>query len=289
MRPANFEYHQSHTMEEALDLLESCGEGAKVLAGGLSLVATMRLRLAEPRHIIDITHIPNLSYVVEDDDGGISIGALTTYQTLATSKLVKSKCPILHEVASIIGDPQVRNRGTIGGNLCHADPASDVSPVVLALNADLKTANQKGGRTIKAGDFFVDLFTTPLEPAELLTEIRIPPMLPHSGSSYMKLNQRKGDYALVSAAVVITLEKKNMCKAVNIGLGSVAPTAVRALRTEKTLLGKTLTDELIEKAANLAANKIEPESDVHATAEYRTEMIKVITKRALKESIKRAR
>jgi len=289
MRPAKFEYHQSHTIGEALGLLQSCGDGAKVLAGGLSLVPTMRLRLAEPKHVIDITRIPSLSYVVEDGNGGLSIGALTTYAILATSRLVQAKCPVLAEVAAIIGDQQVRNRGTIGGNLCHADPASDIAPVILALNGELKAVSQKGERVIKASDFFVDLFTTPLGPTELLIEIRIPPTPARTGSSYVKLNQRKGDYAIVSAAALITIDGKNVCKTARIGLGAVASTPVRAHETEKVLTGNALTDELVEKASDTASAGIQPGSDVHASAEYRTEMIKVITKRALKEAIKRAR
>lgn len=288
MRPAEFEYHESRTVEEALGLLESCGEGTKVLAGGLSLVPTMKLRLSEPKHIVDITRIPTLSYVVENSDGGLRIGALTTYSTLATSKLLQSRCPILAEVAAIIGDPQVRNRGTIGGNLCHADPASDIAPVILALDAELNTTSRKGGRTIKAADFFVDLFTTPLGPAELLTEITIPPMRPKTGSSYMKLNQRKGDFGIVSAASVITLEGKNV-NAVSVALGAVASTPVRAVKTEKILKGNALTDEQIAKASNAASAGIHPGTDVHATAEYRTEMVKVLVKRTLMEAIKRAR
>lgn len=288
MRPAKFEYFAPHTVNEALDLLESHGEEAKALAGGLSLVPMMKLRLATPKYIIDITKIPTLSYVVENGNGGLNIGALTTYYTLAASPIVQSKCPILVEVANGLGGPQVRNRGTIGGNLCHADPSCDYLPVILALNAELKIAGSKGERFIKASDFFLDLFTTPLQRSELLTEIRIPPILPNTGQAYIKLTQRSGDFAIVSAAVIVVLDKNKVCKEVGIGLGSVAPTPIRAEKAEKFLLGKTITDKLIEEGSALASQGIKPTTDIHASAEYRTEMTKVITKRALKEAFIRA-
>lgn len=288
MRPAKFEYFDPHTIGEALNLLKNYGEEAEVLAGGLSLVPTMKLRLATPKYVIDITKIPTLSYVIENNDGGLSIGALTTYQTLIASPVVQRKCPILPEIANGLGGSQVRNRGTLGGNLCHGDPACDFSPAILALNADLKTVGPQGERIIKASDFFVDFFTTSLKPSELLTEIRIPPSLPHTGEAYLKLTQRSGDFAMVSAAVVMTLDARNICKTIGVGLGAVAPTPMKAEQTEKALLGKPVTDKLIEEAAKLATKGTKPSSDIHASSEYRMEMIPVITKRALKEAFGRA-
>jgi len=289
MRPKSFDYHQSSTVEQAIDLLESLGEEAKVLAGGLSLVPMMKLRLAAPEHVIDITKIPTLSYVTEGNDGSLSIGGLTAYRTLAESKLVQSKCPILAEVSRAIGDVQVRNRGTVAGNLAHADPSSDLTPVILALNAELVTVGSKGERTIKADDFFLDFFTTSLQPTELLVEIRIPAMLPNTGGAYKKLTQRAGDYAIASSAVVMTLDQKDICKTIRVVLGSVASVPGRAKQTEEALLGKRLKDDLIEESSELASQGIQPPADVHATSEYRTEMAKVMTKRALQEAMKRAR
>jgi len=288
MRPARFEYFTPHTVDEALNLLEKYGEEAKVLAGGLSLVPLMKLRLAAPQYIVDITNVPTLSYVVENGDGGLCIGALTTHYTLETSSLVKFKCPVLSEAASGLGDTQVRNRGTIGGNLCHADPACEYLSVVLALNAELKAVSSKGERTIKVADFFLDLFTTSLEPTELVSEVKVPPMLPNTGEAYQKLFQRSGDFAIVAVAVVMTLGEGNVCKAVSVGLGCVAPTPVRAEEAEKALLGKTVSDKLIDEASEVATRGIKPTTDIHASAEYRTEMTKVITRRALKAAFVRA-
>ena len=288
MRPAKFEYFDPHTVGEALNLLERYGSETKVLAGGLSLVPLMKLRLAIPKYTVDITKIPNLSYVIENSDGGLSIGALTTHYILETSSLVKSKCPLLSEAASSLGDTQVRNRGTIGGNLCHGDPACEYPPVILALNAELKTVSSKGERTIKAADFFLDLFRTSLKPAELLTEVKVPPILPNTGEAYLKLTHRSGDFPVVAVAVVMTLDKRNVCKAVSVGLGSVASTPIKAEETEKALLGKTVNNKLIDEASELATRRIKPPTDIHASAEYRTEMTKVITRRALKAAFIRA-
>lgn len=289
MRPGKFEYFDSHTVDQALSLLERYGDDAKILAGGLSLAPLMKLRLAEPKYIIDITKIPNLSYIVENNGGGLKIGALTTYYTLETSSLVKSKCAILSEAASKLGDTQVRNRGTIGGNICHADPACDYTTVTLALNAEFKAVSSSGERTIKSGEFFVDLFTSALKPTELLTEVIVPPRLPNTGDAYLKLTQRSGDFGIVSVAVVMTLENGDLCKAASIALGSLGPTPIKAEELEKALTGKTLTDKVIDEASGLASKEINPSTDVHASAEYKKEMSEEITRRALKEAFLRAR
>lgn len=289
MRPAKFEYFDPHTTGEALKLMETYGEDAKVLAGGLSLVPMMKMRLAQPKFVIDITKIPALSFILESEDAGLSIGALTTYSALIDSRVVQTKFPILAEVGKALGDTQTRNRGTIGGNLCHADPACDYPPVILVLNGEVKVKGPSGERTIKASDFFEDLFTTKLKTGELMTEIRVPPLAPNTGLSYKKFNQRSGDFAIVSTAVAITVEKKNVCKEVRIALGSVAPIPIRAIDAEKALTGKAITDQLIEEASKLAIKGTKPTSDIHGSAAYRTEMIPVITKRALKEAFNRAR
>lgn len=289
MRPAKFEYFASHTVDEALGLLDTYGEDAKVLAGGLSLVPTMKLRLATPKYVIDLTKIPTLSYVVENETGGVSIGALTTYQNLASSRIVQAKCPIFVDVAEVLGGPQVRNRGTLGGNICHADPACDFTPPIRALKADLVLRGQKGERVVKADDFFQDAFTTALAPGELLTEIRIPPMSPRTGQAYLKLTRRSGDFAMVSAAAVLTLDSNDTCRAAGVVLGAVGPIPLRATETEKVLLGQKINEELIIKAAAAATLGANPPSDIHASAKYRIEMIPVMVKRALKQAFERAR
>ncbi len=289
MRPAEFEYFAPRTVDEALGLLERYGEGARLLAGGLSLVPMMKLRLAEPQYIIDISKIPGLSYVVENNGGGLKLGSLTTYHTLATSAAVKSNCPILSEAAGKIGDTQIRNRGTIGGNICHADPACDLTPVTLALGAEFKAIGPGGARTIKSDDFFVDLFTSTLKHTELLTEITIPSYLPNTGDAYFKLTQRSGDFAIVSVAVVIRLGGGDVCESAGVALGSVGPTPIRAKGAEKVLNGKPITDKLIDEASDLASQEIDPSTDVHASAEYKKEMSKEVTQKALKEAFLKAR
>jgi CO/xanthine dehydrogenase FAD-binding subunit len=266
MRPAKFEYFDPRTLDEALSLLKAYGEDAKILAGGLSLVPMMKLRLSEPKVVIDITKIPNLSYVIDNNGGGIKIGALTTYDTLKTSKLVKAKCPILAEAATSLGDSQIRNGGTIGGNICHADPACDFATATLALNAQFKAVRSGGERTIKSNDFFVDLFTSDLKPTEILTEIIVPSYLPNTGDSYLKLTQRSGDFAIVSVAAVMTLEKGGVCKSVSVVLGSVGPKPLKAGGVEEALLGKKISDKVIEQASELASQGINPSTDVHSSA-----------------------
>ena len=288
MRPARFEYFDPHTTEEALDLLERHGEDAKVLAGGLSLVSLMKLRLVTPAYIIDISKIPGFSYVVENDDGGLNLGALTTYRTIEESSLARSRCPVLIETAAGIGDPQVRNRGTIGGNVCQADPVGDYPPVMLALDAELTAVSSTGDRTFAASDFFLDLYTTPLEFGELLRDIRIPAMPPNTGQCYIKLTYKSGAAPIVSAAAVVTLEDENVCKTVRIVLGAVGPTPVRAEAAERLLLGKRLTPEVIEQACARVADEIDPSSDVHASSGYRKDMAGVMTSRALSEAVIRA-
>ncbi|MCL1917046.1 MAG: xanthine dehydrogenase family protein subunit M [Peptococcaceae bacterium] len=289
MRPAEFEYHESRTVEEALSFLQLRGdEGVKVLAGGLSLVPMMKLRLAQPAHLVDITKIPTLSYIEESGNGGLRIGALTTYAAVSGSELVQKRCPILAEVTGILGDPQIRNVGTIGGNISNADPASDIGPMALALDVEMGIAGPQGRRTVKAADFYVDLFTTALDAGELLVEIVIPPLPSQTGFSYTKLNQRRADMGIVNAFSSVTLDG-DIVKDVKVTVGAVAATPVRALQTEKILKGNVLTDELIVEAANAAADGIKPETDVHATAEYRTEMVKVLVKRTLTQAVKRAR
>ena len=289
MRPAKFEYFDPHTIDEALSLLERYGEDAKPLAGGLSIVPLIKLRLAQPTYLIDITKIPNLSYIVENNGGGLRVGALTTYYTLETSNLVKSKCPIVSEAAGNLGDAQVRNRGTIGGNICHADPSCDYATITLALNAEFKAVSSSGERTISSGEFFLDIFTSALKPNELLTEIVIPSRSPNTGDAFLKLNQRSGDFAIVSVAAMLTLKNGGACETASVVLGSVGPTPKKAEAVEKALKGKKITDEVIDEASELASQGIEPFTDIHASAEYKKEMCKILTKRALKEAFLKAR
>ena len=285
MYPKQFDYFVAQNLKQAISLLRKYND-SKILAGGQSLLALMKLRLAEPKYLVDIGRIPKLTYI-RPRNGGIAIGAMTTHDTIEISPLVRSRFSVLSEAASQIGDQQIRNRGTLGGSICHADPASDMPPVMLVLNARLVALGPRKERVIPAEQFFVDLFTTALKDYEVLREIRIPALPPRSGSAYMKFTRRHGDFAIVGVAAVLTVDKKNVCEEVRIGLCSVGSTATRAKSVEKTLLGKVVDDKNIEEASQLADEGTDPPSDIHGSAEYRKAMAKVFTKRALKLAFSR--
>jgi carbon-monoxide dehydrogenase medium subunit len=287
MIPVPFEYHAPKTLEEALRLVERHGDEAKVLAGGHSLLPLMKLRLAAPRYVIDIGRLRGMSYIREED-GCIAIGALTTHAELEGSALLREKCPLLPETAAEIGDVQVRNRGTLGGSLAHADPAADYPAAILALDAEIIAANSSGTRTISAREFFVDMLTTQLRPGEILTQVRVPLLAPRTGTAYCKLHQPASGFAIVGAAVRLALGKGGKVEDVAIGITGVGPKAYRALAAEKALRGKKVTPKLLADAARSSATGVEPLSDLHASAEYRREMAAVFTRRALERALARA-
>lgn len=288
MTPRSFEYFTPKTLKEAINLL-STKEDSKVMAGGQSLLALMKLRLASPAYIIDINPLQELSYIKPRKDRSLAIGALTTHDMIENSALIKKNSYLLSEAASRIGDQQIRNRGTIGGSLCHADPAADTPTAILALDTEMVAQGKKDERIIKAKDFFVDLFTTNLKPNEVLTEIRIPALQPNTGTAYMKLSRRAGDFAIVGAAAVISKGKDGVCTKASVALGAVGPTPLRAVGVEKALVGKKLTSEAIEKAAEKAPEGIDPPSDIHGSAEYRTAMTKVMAKRVVTLALSRTK
>lgn len=291
MIPAAFEYHAPKTLEEALRLVERHAEEAKVLAGGHSLLPLMKLRLASPRYIIDIGRLRGMSYIREEG-GKITIGALATHAELETSSLLHLKCPLLPETAAEIGDVQVRNRGTIGGSLAHADPAADYPATILALDAEIVAASTSGTRTIPAREFFVDMLTTQLRPGEILSQVRVSPLAPRTASAYLKLHQRASGFAIVGVAARITVGAGGQIDAVAVGITGVAPKAYRAEAVEKALLGEKVHPKLLagllNNAARRAADGVEPLSDLHASAEYRREMAAVFTRRALEKAVARA-
>jgi carbon-monoxide dehydrogenase medium subunit len=287
MIPAPFEYHAAKSLDEALRLIERHGDEAKVLAGGHSLLPLMKLRLATPRYIVDIGRLRDLSYIREEG-GKIAIGALTTHADVEASALLRQKSPLLPETAGTIGDMQVRNRGTIGGSLAHADPAADYPASILALDAEIVATSKAGTRTIPATEFFVGLLTTQLRPGEILTEIRVPIFSAHTGSAYEKSYQPASGFAVVGAAAVVTLDAKGAVESVAIGMTGLADKAYRAFAAEKALRGKKPGAPEIAAAAALAAKGIEPLTDIHASAEYRTEMAAVYARRALTRAAERA-
>jgi len=285
MIPTAFEYLAPTTLDEALSAL-STHEDAKILAGGHSLIPTMKLRLASPRYLIDISRISDLAYIRESG-GQISIGAAATHYMVESSGLLKQKCPLLPETAAYIGDVQVRNKGTIGGSLAHADPAADWPAAVLAAGAEIRVRSSQGERTVKAEDFFVDMMTTALRPNEILTEIRIPVPPPRTGSAYEKVKQPASGFAIVGVAVQITLDANRSCQQVQIGITGLASKAFRATGVENELKGKVVNDQVLAQAAQKAAEGVEPLSDIHASAEYRAHLARVHTRRALQRAVSR--
>ncbi len=288
MIPPSFEYAYPSSMSEAIMLLKQGGEDAKILAGGQSLIPLLKLRLASPTLLVDIGRIPGLDYIRESN-GYLRIGALTRMADVEASDLILKKYPIIHDASAEIADPLVRNLGTAGGNISHGDPANDLPAVMLALEAEFLREGPQGGRTIRAENFFIDTFTTALAHDEILTEIRVPMASFRSGGCYLKLEKRVGDFAIVGTAVQLTLNSRDECEKLGIGLTAVGPTAIRAKKAEEALKGKKLTDEgAIKKVGDLAAEAASPTSDLRGPAEYKKEMVKVLTIRALKRAYQRA-
>jgi aerobic carbon-monoxide dehydrogenase medium subunit len=275
-----FEYHDPSTLQEAIALLTQYGGEAKILAGGHSLLPIMNLRLAQPKALIDIGKIPGLSGIREED-GTLVIGAMTTHYLVESSSLLKQKLPILPETAAVIGDVQVRNRGTIGGSIAHADPAGDFPAAAVALDMQLKAVGPRGERTISAREFFVDILTTALQPDEILTEIRVPAMAPRTGSAYEKFPNPASRYAIVGAAAVVTTDGNGVCQKASVGLNGVTGKPVAAVGVEQALVGKRLTGQAIQEASGKAADGLEPLGDIFASAAYRAHLARVYTKRAL--------
>ncbi len=288
MIPATFEYHAPTSVAEAARLLSQYGENAKLLAGGHSLLPLMKLRLARPQALIYLGKISSLSYIREAD-GGLAIGAMTTYHQLETSDLVKRRVPVLAEAAGAVADVQVRNMGTIGGSLSHADPAGDLPAVVLALGAQLVTSSTQEHRTINADDFFVDVFTTALRPTEILSEIKVPALPARTGTAYAKFANKASHFAVVGVAAVVTLNSNGACQSARVAITGAGPKAVRAAEAEAALKGKRLDDATIRAAAQKAGSGIEFNSDVHASAEYRAHLTTVYAERAIRVAASRAR
>lgn len=275
-----FEYHAPSTIQETVSLLSQYGGEAKILAGGHSLLPIMNLRLAQPKALIDIGKIPALSGIREEN-GTIIIGAMTTHYMIESSDLLKEKVPILPETATVIGDVQVRNRGTIGGSIAHADPAGDFPAVAVALDMQLTVVGPKGERTIKAREFFVDILTTALQPDEILTEIRIPAFAPRTGSAYAKMANPASGYAIVGAAAVVMVDGNGVCQKASVGLNGITGKPMAAVGVEQALIGQRLDDQSIQEAAAKAADGLEPLGDIFASAMYRAHLARVYAKRAL--------
>jgi carbon-monoxide dehydrogenase medium subunit len=284
--PASFDYHAPKTLDEALTLLQTA-DGAKVLAGGQSLIPAMRFRLAVPQTLIDIRHLRELSFVEERGDF-LAIGALTREFQLEESAIVARSYPLLLDTARVIADPIVRNQATVGGNLAHADPANDHPATMLAYGAELVARGKKGARTIAIDDFFVGLFESSLDPGEILAEIRIPKPPPGSGGAYLKLERKVGDYAVAAVAVELQVSG-TVIKAIRVGLTNVNPVPARAKTAEAILLGKVPTRDLLEAAGVAAAAECDPSADLRGQVDYKRDMIRILTKRAVLRAVERAK
>lgn len=287
MIPALFDYHAAGSLPEAVALLERYGDGAKVLAGGQSLLPLLKLRLGEVAHLVDISRIPGLEYIKEEG-GFLKIGAGTREAALERSEVIRSKYPILLDTAAVIADPLVRNRATVGGNLAHGDPANDHPATMLALGATVVARGPKGERIIPIEKFFTGLFTTALAPIEILTEIRISIPPPRSGGAYVKLERKVGDFATAGAAAQVTLGTKGQIAKVGIGLTSAGPTPVKASEAEKFLTGKNPDEASLAEAGRLAAQATSPSADRRGSVEYKREMARVLAVRALQKAVQRA-
>ena len=287
MFPANFGYFTPHSVEEAVRLLTEHGEDAKLLAGGHSLIPAMKLRLASPRYLIDLGTIPGLHGVRIEGDA-LTIGALTVHADIASSELARRHVPGLADAASVIGDVQVRNRGTIGGSVAHADPAADFPVILTALNASFVLQSPSGKRTVAADDFFVDFYTTALAANEVLSEIRVPLPPSGAGTAYAKLGHPASGYVVVSAGVLINREPSGSCLSARIAIGGLGSTPVRAKASEVELQGKPLTPQVIDAAANKAAEGTDPDDDPYASAEYKRHVATVYARRAIEVAALRA-
>lgn len=284
----DFEHFAPKTLKEALALLDKYQDDCKVICGGQSLLILMRQGLVAPPYMIDIKGISELSYIKDEKDG-LKIGATTTHRAIEKSPVIKKKYPVLAKMETRLASIQTRNWGTIGGNVCHGDPAGDPLPVLIALGATLTMAGSKGKRSMPAEDFCLDYFETALEPVELLTEIALPVVPPNTGTAYTKFNVIESDLATVGVAVTVTLGAGDSCQDIRIALGASAETPMRPKKAEAVLKGKKITDALLAQAGETAATEADPISDIYASEEYRRELIKVLVPRLTREAMAKAK
>jgi carbon-monoxide dehydrogenase medium subunit len=286
---ATFEYFAPKTVKEALSLLSKYKDEAKIIAGGQSMLVVMRQRLLTPEYVIDIKGLSDLEYIKYDEKQGLKIGALTVHRDIEKSPVIQKHFGILSEMEGNLATIQTRNWGTIGGNICHGDPAGDPAPIFIVLKAKLKLASSTGERVIDMEEFSKDYLEVALGPGEMLAEIQIPTPAPHTGTAYEKLMVMKGDMGVVGAAVSITLDAKGGCQDARIALSNYSSIPLRAKKAEKVLIGKTINDALFVQAGEVASTEADPPDDVHGSVEYRREMIKVFVKRVAQIALEKAR
>src|SRR2546430_902622 len=286
MLPAAFDYRAPTSLDEALGVLKQHGDEAKVMAGGQSLIPLLKLRFSRPELVVDIGRIPDLN-AIKRDNGHVAIGALARHVDIERSKELAAAAPMLAEAAHWIADPLVRNRGTLVGSICHADPAGDWGSVMLAFGAEIVATSQSGRRVIHAQDFFQGPFTTALKPDEVVTEVQIPLAKGRAGGAYLKLERRVGDFATVAVGVQVEMDGNKIVRS-GIGLTAVGDRNIKATDAERYLQGKEPTDAVIAEAARLAAAVAEPKDDVRGSAAYKKDVVRVFVQRGLKTAIGRA-
>lgn len=281
----DFIYLKANTLGEALDFIDQHKEDYKIICGGQSLLILMRQGLVAPEYLIDIKNVEELDYIHFDDKDGLRIGATTTHRTIESSPIIKEKYPVLVDMEENLASIQTRNWGTIGGNLCHGDPAGDPGPVFMALNGSVKLASKQKTRTLLLDEFFIDYFETALEEDELLCEVHLPSIPLRTAVAYEKFNIIKNDQGIVSVAAAITLDKDGLgCKETRIVLGAAAPAPIRARDAEKMLIGKKISKGLLEKVAEKAGEEADPVADIHASEEYRRHLVRSLTKKVVKKA-----
>jgi len=281
--PASFDYVAPRTLDEAISVLAQNEDEGKILAGGHSLIPLMKLRLATPQLLIDLGRVPDLAYIKDAGDH-VAIGAMTTYFSLQSSKLLQERVPLLSNASALVGDMQVRNRGTIGGSCAHADPASDMPAVLVALDARIVARSHDEEREITAANFFRDIWTSELSPVEIVTEVRIPYPVTPEAHAYVKFRQRAADWAIVGVAVSLSRANSTI-ESASIVLTNVGPTPMRARRVEEVLLGESPGQEVVERASSLADNALQPSDELRGSAEYKRHLATVLTRRALLQAL----
>lgn len=290
MKPAPFDYLAPHSLEEVLIALNNYGYDGKLLAGGQSLVPVMNYRLAQPSVIVDLNGVAGLSGLAEAAEGGLSIGAMVRHSTIENSTLVANRAPLISETMPYIAHPQIRNRGTLGGSLAHADPAAELPAIMVILDARFRVQRLDGERWVKAVDFYHSLFTTALEADELLVEISIPALPPDSGYAFKEVARRHGDYAQVGVAAVVRLDSRGVCKQARLVFLNVGEIPMVAAQAANLLVGEVVTPTLVAEAAALASLKeIDPTDDIHASAPFKRHLAEVLGRRALQEALDRAK
>jgi CO/xanthine dehydrogenase FAD-binding subunit len=288
MKPAPFKYVAARSLDHALALKSEYADDARFLAGGQSLVPTMNFRLSQPTAVIDVNPLVECAGIARTSDGAVRIGALTRYRMLERDALVQSDLPLIREALPHIAHPQIRNRGTIGGSLAHADPASELPCIALTLGARMKARSVRGERWIEADDFFLGILTTALESDEMLVEVEFPAPPPNSGCCFMEVSRRRGDFALAGIAARVTLRGDGTCADARLGFCGVGETPVRAREAERSLAGSRLSEADVAQAVAIARREIDPPGSIHASQEFQRHLAGVLTQRALRIATERA-